>query len=68
MLNIISKKREMSSVKLCFELSISIGFFLTAEIYNNVGIVRSVVEMRQCLDRFVKKEIFQSDTPPKTNK
>ena len=24
--------------------------------------------MCQCLDHFVKNEIFQSDTPPKTNK
>ena len=28
----------------------------------------SVDEMRRCLDRFVKNEIFQSDIPPKTNK
>ena len=28
----------------------------------------SVDEMRRCLERFVKNEIFQSDIPPKTNK
>ena len=75
MLNLISKKREMSWVKLCFELSISIGFFfypvfnfrlqvagslqridsrLIAEIYNTVGTVRSVDEIRRCLDRRLK--------------
>ena len=35
----------------------------------NVDIVRSVDEMRQCLDRVVKNKIFQnSDIPPKKNK
>ena len=29
-----------------------IDSWLIAEIYNNVGIVRSVDEMRRCLDRF----------------
>ena len=33
---------------------------LITEIYSNVGIVRSVDEMRRCLDRVVKNEIFQN--------
>ena len=39
------------------------------QLTKNVGIVRSVDEMRQCLDRVVKNKIFQnSDIPPKKNK